>query len=166
MAEVKVEDLDRSESLRLFWALRRPSRNELTVYVAMAASYVALIVSRGVNLTVLVAVAAVAVPLFIVLDARNLDRTLASVPPMAKHRVVVRAPDAGSVSSLLGVSLTGDQLVVHHPDGTTTTHPQSEPPTVWVSERGRRTRQIEAAPFGRCAAWSQPSLDERPRIER
>ena len=159
MAEVRVEELDRRDSWRLFWALRRPGRNELIVYGALAAIYLALIVSRGVNLTVLVAVVAIAVPLFVVLDARNLDRTLSSVPPTEAHRVVVRVPDAGSVSSLLGVSLAGAALVIHHPDGTTSTHPQSEPPTVWVSERGRRTRQIEAAPFGRCAAWSQPSLD-------
>ena len=63
MAEVKVEELDRGGSWRLFWELRRPSRNELIVYGAMAAIYVALIVSRGVNLTVLVAVVAVAVPM-------------------------------------------------------------------------------------------------------
>ena len=83
MAEVKVEDLERSTALFAMAGLRRPSRGETAVFGLVVALYLVLVLTGGFEPTVAVVVAVVAIPLFIMLDARNLDRKLAPVPEAA-----------------------------------------------------------------------------------
>ena len=107
----------------------------------------------------------VAVPLFVVLDARNLDRKLASVPEAA-YRVVVRVPDADGRAMVIGAGLTDGRVALHDIEGTQASFPQSAPPTVWVGRQSHRVRQVEFEPHGCCPAWSEPLSGHRPRIER
>ena len=83
MAEVTVEDLERSGGFSAIVGLRRPNRGETVVFGVVAALYLVLVLTGGFEPTVAVVVAVVAVPLFVVFDARNLDRKLASVPEAA-----------------------------------------------------------------------------------
>ncbi|MGB0995866.1 MAG: hypothetical protein ACPG2Z_09535 [Acidimicrobiales bacterium] len=164
MTEVTVEDLERSGAFSAIVGLRRPNRGETVVLGVVAALYLVLVLTGGFEPTVAV-VAVVAVPLLVVLDARNLDRKLASVPEAA-CRVVVRVPDDDGRAMVIGAGLTNDGVALHDIEGTQASFPQSAPPTVWVGRQSHRVRQVEFEPHGCCPAWSEPLSGHRPRIER
>ncbi|HBU04192.1 MAG TPA: hypothetical protein DEA70_06870 [Acidimicrobiaceae bacterium] len=86
-----------------------------------------LVLTGGFEPTVAVVVAVVAVPLFIVLDARNLDRKLE-----AAYCVVVCLLDDDGHTMVIGAGLTADRVALHNIEGTQASFPQSAPPTVWV----------------------------------
>ena len=165
VTEVTIEDLKRSGAFSAIAGLRRPNRGETVVFGVVAALYLVLVLTGGFEPTAAVVVAVVAVPLFVVLDARNLDRKLASVPEAA-YRVVVRVPDADGRAMLIGAGLTNDRVALHDIEGTQASFPQSAPPTVWVGRQSHRVRQVEFEPHGCCPAWSEPLSGHRPRIER
>ena len=124
-----------------------------------------LVLTGGFEPSALSIVAVVGVPLFVVLDARNLDRKLASVPEAA-YCVVVRLPDETGHTMVIGAGLTADCVALHDIEGTQASFPQSAPPTVWVGRQSHRVRRIEFKPHGCCPAWSEPLSGHRPRIER
>jgi hypothetical protein len=140
VTEVTVEDLERSGAFSAIVGLRRPNRGETVVFGVVAA-------------------------LYLVLDARNLDRKLASVPEAA-YRVVVLVPDDDGRAMVIGAGLTADRVALHDIEGTQASFPQSAPPTVWVGRQSHRVRRVEFEPHGCCPAWSEPLSGHRPRIER
>mgnify|MGYP006229109739 FL=1 len=145
--------------------LRRPSRGETVVFSLVVALYPVLVLTGGFEPSALSVVAVVGVPLFVVLDAHNLDRKLASVPEAA-YRVVVRLPDETGHTMVIGAGLTADRVALHDIEGTQASFPQSAPPTVWVGRQSHRVCRIEFKPHGCCPAWSEPLSGHRPRIER
>ena len=165
VTEVTVEDLERSGAFSAIIGLRRPNRGETVVFGVVAALYLVLVLTGGFEPTVAIVVAVVAVPLFVVLDARNLDRKLASVPEVA-YRVVVLVPDDDGRAMVIGAGLTADRVALHDIEGTQASFPQSAPPTVWVGRQSHRVRRVEFEPHGCCPAWSEPLSGHRPRIER
>ena len=165
VAEVKVEDLECSTALFAMAGLRRPSRGETAVFGLVVALYLVLVLTGGFEPTVAVVVAVVAIPLFIMLDARNLDRKLAPVPEAA-YCVVVCLPDDDGYTMITGAGLTADRVAFHNIERTQASFPQSAPPTVWVGRQSHRVRQVEFEPHGCCPAWSEPLSGHRPRIER
>ena len=165
VAEVKVEDLERRGALFAIAGLRRPSRGETFVFGLIVALYLVLVLAGGFEPTVAIVVVVVAVPLFVVLDARNLDRKLASVPEVA-YRMVVRLPDDHGQTTVIGASLTTDRVALHDIVGTQASFPQSTPPRMWVGRQSHRIRQVEFEPHGCCLAWSEPLSGHRLRIER
>jgi len=165
VTEVTIEDLERSGAFSAIAGLRRPNRGETIVFGVVAALYLVLVLTGGFEPTVAIVVAVVAVPLFVELDARNLDRKLASVPEAA-YRVVVRVPDADGRAMVIGAGLTDGRVALHDIEGTQASFPQSAPPTVRVGRQSHRVRRVEFEPHGCCPAWSEPRSSHRPRIER
>jgi hypothetical protein len=165
VAEVKVEDLERRSALFAIVGLRRPSRGETFVFGLTIALYLLLVLTGGFEPTVAIVVVVVAVPLFAVLDARNLDRKLASVPEVS-YRMVVRLPDDRGQTMVTGASLTTDRVALHDIEGTQASFSQSTPPRMWVGRQSHRIRRVEFEPHGCCLAWSEPLSAHRPRIER
>ena len=165
VAQVKVEGLERRGGLFAIAGLRRPSRGETVVFSLVVALYLVLVLTGRFEPSALSVVAVVGVPLFVVLDARNFDRKLASVPEAA-YRVFVRLPDEAGHTMVIGAGLTADCVALHDIEGTQASLPQSVPPTVRVGRQSHRVRRIEFEPHGCCLAWSEPLSGHRPRIER
>ena len=165
LAVVKVEGLERRGALFAIAGLRRPSRGETVVLSLVVALYLVLVLTGGFEPSALSVVAVVGVLLFVVLDARNLDRKLASVPE-AGYRGVVRLPGEAGHTMEIGAGLMADRVVLHDIEGTQASFAQSVPPTVWVGRESHRVRRIEFEPHGCCPAWSEPLSGHRPRIER